>query len=259
MRIASKVLTLLAIPAVAFAQQSHSGSAFLFASLPSSTQPAAMAALDAGFNERAFEPVAGERWEQRANALLSLNSFAAVHGQLGFARTPNGGTQLAQQYEVLTTPLARGAFALGANVGWRHEYTGANVGLLRLVGARTTARSSIAADALLEHPYSAGRDGLDVITTVGASHALSSRVWLGVEAVGSDLEGLFDREEAEGGATLLMGPTVAVGLAERWRLVVGGGPVLRMTNNAAPMAMGVSPLTQQRSGYVLRTSLRVGW
>jgi len=259
MRTASKVLTLLVIPAVGVAQLSHSGSAFLFASLPSSTQPAAMAALDAGFNERAFEPVAGERWEQRANAFLSLTSFVAVHGQLGFARTPTGATHLAQQYEILATPLARGAFSLGANVGWRREYTGANVGLLRLVGARTTARSSVAADALLEHPYAAGRDGLDVITTVGASRALSSRVWLGVEAVGSDLEGLFDREEAEGGATLLVGPTVAVGLAERWRLVVGGGPVLRVTNNATPMPMGVSPLTQQRSGYVLRTSLRVGW
>ena len=259
MRVASKALTLLVIPAVFFAQESHSGSAFLFASQPSSTQPAAMAAFDAGFNERAFEPVAGERWEQRANALLSLNAFVAVHGQLGLARTPNGAAQLAQQFEVLTTPLARGAFSLGANVGWRREYTGANVGLIRVVGARTTARSSIAADALLEHPYVAGRDALDVITTVGASRALSSRVWLGVEAVGSDLEGLFDREEAEGGATLLVGPTLAVGLAERWRLVVGGGPVLRVTSNAAPTPMGVSPLTPQASGYVLRTSLRVGW
>jgi hypothetical protein len=218
-----------------------------------------MAALDAGFNERAFEPVAGERWEQRANALLALNSVVAVHGQLGFARTPNGETRLAQQLEVFTTPLTRGGFALGADVGWRREYTGANVGLLRLVGARTTTRSSIAADALVEHPYLSGRDALDVITTIGASRALSSRVWLGVEAVGSDLEGLFDREEAEGGATLLVGPTVAVGLAERWRLVVGGGPVLRVTSNAAPTPMGVSTLPQQRSGYVLRTSLRVGW
>src|SRR5215813_5614813 len=182
MRIVAKVLTLVVIPTVTFAQ-SQRGSAFLFASVPSSTQPAAMAAFDAGFNERAFEPVAGERWEQRANALLSLNAFVAVHGQLGLARTPNGATQLAQQFEVLTTPLARGAFSLGANVGWRREYTGANVGLLRLVGARTTARSSIAADALVEHPYAPGRDGVDVITTVGASRALSSRVWLGVEAV----------------------------------------------------------------------------
>ena len=196
MRIASKVLTLLVVPAVAVAQPSQSGSAFLFASQPSSTQPTAIAALDAGFNERAFEPVAGERWEQRANALFTLNSLVAVNGQLGFARTPKGETRLAQQFEVLATPLARGDFALGANVGWRHEYTGANVGLLRLVGARTTTRSSIAADALVEHPYSTGRDELDVITTVGASRALSSRVWLGVEAVGSDLEGLFDREEA---------------------------------------------------------------
>jgi len=259
MQIASKVLTLLVVPAVAFAQHRQTASAFLFASQPSSTQPTSMAALDAGFNERAFEPVAGERWEQRANALLTLNSLVAINGQLGFARTPNGETQLAQQFEVLTTPLAHGAFSLGANVGWRHEYTGANVGLLRLVGARGTARSSIAADLLLEHPYAAGRDGLDVITTVGASRALSSRVWLGVEAVGSDLEGFFDREEAEGGATLLVGPSVAIGLAERWRLVVGGGPVLRVTNNAAPTPMGVSPLAPQRSGYVLRTSLRVGW
>jgi hypothetical protein len=62
----------------------------------------------------------------------------------------------------------------------------------------------VAAGVLLEHPYAAGRDALDLITSLGASHALTSTLWLGVEAVGSDLEGFWDSAEAGGGATLVV-------------------------------------------------------
>ncbi|HKW11301.1 MAG TPA: hypothetical protein VJO33_13045, partial [Gemmatimonadaceae bacterium] len=109
--------------------------------------------------------------------------------------------------------------------------------------------------------YAFGRDPLDIVTTVGASRALSQAVWVGVEAVGSDLEGFFDTAEAEGGATVLVGPTLAFAVAHRWRLVLGGGPVLRASSNATPTGTlsPASPLGTRRSGHVLRTSLRLAW
>ena len=127
------------------------------------------------------------------------------------------------------------------------------VATARFVGARATERSALAAGVLLEHPYAAGRDALDLITSLGLSHALTSTLWLGVEAVGSDLEGFWDQAEAEGGATLFVGPTLAFSPSDSWRLVAGGGPVLRATSSTA------GPQAERRSGYVLRTSVRLGW
>jgi hypothetical protein len=93
--------------------------------------------------------------------------------------------------------------------------------LVRVGGVRATERLSLAADVLMERPRVAGRDALDVITTVGFAHAIVPSVWLGIEAVGSDLEGLWENDEAEGGAAVLLGPTLAVAASGRLRLVVG--------------------------------------
>ena len=211
-----------------------------------------MTSVDVGYNERAFEPVAGERLEPQASLLLPLSSAVAVLAQVGVASTLDGRTRVAEQGELLITPVRHGALALAGGFGARHEYGGTMVTTARFVGARTTERSALAAGVLLEHPYAAGRDALDLITSLGVSHALTSTLWLGVEAVGSDLEGFWDQAEAEGGATLFVGPTLALSPSDSWRLVVGGGPVLRTTSSTVAQA-------EQRSGYVIRTSVRLGW
>lgn len=231
---------------------------FLFATQPPAIGARAVTALDAGYNVRAFEPVAGERLEPRAVAAIALSPSWSIQGQIGAASTLDHRTRVSDQFELMVTPIRVGAASFGSSLGLRHEYSGASVGLLRAVGARSTERSALAADVLIEHPFVSGRDAVDIVTTVAASRALSNRVWLGVEAVGSDLEGFWDSEEAEGGATLLVGPTLAASLTERWRLVVGGGAVLRATTDRA-LATSPSLTSPHRAGYVLRTSLRRVW
>jgi hypothetical protein len=228
-------------------------SPLLLTTMPPAAHARMVTALDLGYNERAFEPVAGERLEPQASVLLPLSSAVAVLAQLGVASTLDGRTRVAEQGELLVTPVRHGALALAGGFGARHEYGGTMVATARLVGARTTERSALAVGVLLEHPYAAGRDALDLITSVGASHALTSALWLGVEAVGSDLEGFWDSGEAEGGATLFVGPTLAFSPSGSWRLVVGGGPVLRTTSSTA------APSVEQRSGIFIRTSVRLGW
>jgi hypothetical protein len=44
----------------------------------------------------------------------------------------------------------------------------------------------------------------------------------------------------------------------RWQLLVGGGPVLRMTSSAV-MTPGAPRELTGRSGYVLRTALGYRW
>ena len=246
-------LLLAAGPRGVHAQTDAVPSPLLLTTMPPPARGRIVTSLDLGYNERAFEPVAGERLEPQVSVLVPFSSAVAVMAQLGVASTLDGRTRVAQQGEVLITPVRHGALSVAGGFGARHEYGGTMVATARLVGARTTERSAVAAGVLLEHPYAAGRDALDLITNLGASHALTSTLWLGVEAVGSDLEGLWDSAEAEGGATLFVGPTLAFSPTGSWRLVVGGGPVLRTTSSTA------APSADRRSGYVLRTSVRLGW
>jgi hypothetical protein len=242
----------------AAAQTGAAASPFLFASLAPAPGGRVVTSFDAGYNERAFEPVAGERFEPRLGLMAPLSPLLAVAAHVGFADAPDGRGRAAEQGELWVTPVRRGGHSLTGGVGVRHEYGGTTVALARLAGARATARSAVAADVLLERPHAAGRDALDVITTVGFAHAVAPGVWLGVEAVGSDLEGFWEQEEAEGGATLLLGPTLAVSPSARWRLVVGGGPVVRATRSTALAAVGDKG-AERATGYVLRTSVRAAW
>jgi hypothetical protein len=237
-------------------------SPFLFATQPPGSATRVETSVDAGYNVRAFEPVAGERMEPRATIDATLSSRFSIRAQLAAASTIDHRTRLSDQAELMITPLRSRAIALGSTLGFRHEYSGADVALGRVVASRTTHASALAADVLVEHAFVAARDPIDVITTVGASRALAQRVWLGVEAVGSDLEGFFDRDEAEGGARLLVGPTLSVGVSDRWRILAGGGPVLRATTNQTLTAgRGTSSLglTNGQAGYVLRVSIRHVW
>jgi hypothetical protein len=246
-------------PLVAGAQDSVVVSPFLFATVPVWSRT--VTSVDAGYNARTFEPVAGERLEPRATALVAFSPSFAIQGQIGGASTLDHRAAMSGQVEALVSPFRSGAFSLGGSLGMRHEYAGANVALARLVGARLTGETGLAADVLVEHAFAAGRDPVDVVATVAATHALGSKAWLGVEAVGSDLEGFVDSDEAEGGATILVGPTLAVAVTDHWRIVFGGGPVLRATTNsrAAFATEPGLPIAPQRSGYVVRTSLRRSW
>lgn len=255
---AAAVLIIASGASPAGAQTTAAVSPFLFASMAPAAEGRVVTSLDAGYNERAFEPVAGERFEPRVSLVAPLSRLLAVSAHLGFANTLDSRTRAAEQGELWVTPVRHGGLSLTGGVGMRHEYAGTTVGLVRVAGARATERSALAADVLLERPHATGRDALDVITTVGFAHAIVPSVWLGVEAVGSDLEGLWESDEAEGGATVLVGPTLAVAASARWRLVVGGGPVVRASRSTALTAQE-APGAERATGYVLRTSVRAAW
>jgi hypothetical protein len=255
---AAAVLVVVSRSGPAGAQTTAAPSPFLFASLAPASHGRVVTSLDAGYNERAFEPVAGERFERRVGLMAPLSPLLAISAHLGFANTLDSAGRAAEQGELWVTPVRRGGISLTGGVGMRHEYAGTMVGLLRVAGARATTGSALAADVLLERPHATGRDALDVITTVGFAHAIAPSVWLGVEAVGSDLEGLWENDESEGGATVLLGPTLAVSPSARLRLVVGGGPVMRATRSTAAMAL-TAPGPERGTGYVLRTSVRAAW
>ncbi len=98
-------------------------------------------------------------------------------------------------------------------------------------GAQVTAIGSwdagpvrFAGNVQAEKVFAASRDKIDVLVTAGTSWAMSEHVRVGAEYVGQDLEGLYQRDEAEGGARHMVGPDLALDLDDgRYQLVAAGG------------------------------------
>jgi hypothetical protein len=109
--------------------------------------------------------------------------------------------------------LALDGLRLGA--GYVHDYRGTSILLGRAIGFTEVGRFDLAASALVEVPVTPARDAVDVILGVAAAVRVQDRVRLGLEVLGEDLEGLWDPDETEGGARVLVGPSVWLGLADK--------------------------------------------
>lgn len=217
--------------------------------------------MDLAYGERLFAGVGPERLEQRIGAQLSLANRWTVVASAGMASSGRAVSILSGRAEVLIDLLpgtSRAAMAVG--VGAMRDYTGTTVALGRVAAAWRTSAWVLAGNLRIERPLgNPARDVVDVITTLGAQRRLSEPLRIGLEAVAEDLEGLFDSQEAEGGAKLLLGPTLSLAPARsRWLLIVGGGPVLRLTQSTIGTGSGALR-DLNRSGYLIRSSLAYRW
>ena len=210
-----------------------------------------------GYGERTFEPVAGDRLEQALGVRATIGSSVMLLARTGVS-TVGGDTRVSPRGEVLYSRAIGSTVRITGGVGYAREYSRTDVMLARFGIGRTTSRTLISGNVMLEKPMSGERDAVDLITAVGAGRKLGSSVTLSVEAVGQDLEGFWDPTEKDGGARVMAGPTIAVAPpAARWQLTVGGGPILRATrSNFASAADRPLPA---RNGYVLRSAVGFDW
>jgi hypothetical protein len=135
---------------------------------------------------------------------------------------------------------------VSVGLGVRREWEGTSVLLGRVTAGRRFERSELVANLRLERAFSAQRDALDVVTTVGWLHGWGDTLKVGLEGVGEDLEGLWETEEAEGGAKLFVGPSLHIAPPGRsWSLSLCGGPLLldgrRTSTSSASRELGTSP------------------
>jgi hypothetical protein len=130
----------------------------------------------------------------------------------------------------LSRPSATFHVAVGG--GLRRESNGVNVLLTRLVIEKAAPRSRMIANVVLERPLSGDRDEMDVMTSLGVSRSLSRLVSIGLEALGEDLEGLWNPAEAEGGARVFVGPSLDLGSrAHTWAFHMTAGADMRATQS----------------------------
>lgn len=260
------MLAAVVIPAAVTAQSPS----FLFTVSPGSAAgtPTHFVHADVGYAERVFSAVGAERMEQRLGGQFGLGSRFTLLGQVGYAsRIDNVKSSLEARTELLANLFGRSArkvFAVGLGVG--RERSRQMVALGRVVGGYRSDRWEAIGNLRLERVVgrdadAVARDGIDVITTAGAAHAVGSVLRLGIEAVAEDIEGFVEKDEAEGGAKLMVGPTVVLApTGARWNLLLGGGVVTQLTSSTvAPEPNGALRDLQMRNGYILRTSVAYRW
>jgi hypothetical protein len=253
-RLALIVCVLAAVSGTARAQDRP----FLFTVSTTSAKdtPQVTVHYDAGFGERAFDVVEGDQVEQRIGMQASLGRRITLLARAGFS--PDGGdTRSSQMAEMLYDVLRGGGSNVAFGMGFRHETDGVNVLTARVAAAHRWTAWRVDGNALFEKPYSDFRDAVDLITTVGVARHVYRALHVGLEAIGEDLEGFWDPNEAEGGARLLIGPSLRIAPASRsWQLSVAGGPVIHATNSASSStALRSLPSANGQNGYAVRASL----
>ena len=253
-RTSSLIVTASLFGAVAGAQ----GTPFLFTVMPTgAAKTSAYGFYELGYGERTFEAVAGDRIEQAIGVRANFGSSITLLARTGVSSF-DSDTRVSPRGELLVSRPVGRTFRLAAGVGYAREYSRTDIALARFGVGRTTSRSMLNANVLFEKPLSGDRDAVDLITSAGFGRRFGTAVTMSVEAVGQDLEGFWDPEEKEGGARLMVGPSLSVAPpTARWQLTLGGGPIVRATrSNFASTADRPLP---SRNGYVVRTAVGFNW
>ena len=243
----------LAVPAAAQERP------FLF-SIATSTdvKPTARFDYDIGVGERAFQSDTANQPEQRIGVQASLGRLTFL-ARVGISEV-GSSYQSSQSGEALYSILRPStSVTLAAGGGVLHEAGGVNVMLARVVAGRNTKTWRLDGNVQFQKPMSTGRDALDLITSVGWARKLPHGVSLGVEAVGEDLEGFWESEEAEGGARLLAGPSLHISPAShRWQFTATGGPMFHPSDTGrASGALRDLPPEISRTSYAFKAALSI--
>lgn len=148
-----------------------------------------------------------------------------------------------QQVELLRPVLTTTSASVAVGGGVRQEWDGTRVLIGRALAAANVAGGRLQGSFVLERASSSPvrRHAADLVTTVGWSRRIGDRIALGVEGIGQDLEALWDPAEAEGGAKLIVGPSVHVRSRHgNWTATATAGPVLRSLSLPSPDVSGAT-------------------
>lgn len=189
----------------------------------------------------------------RANALDRV----AVEGWGGALFTDGVYTNAAWSGEVSARLFdqARHLVNLSVGAGFMRDYQSVSIPRARVTAGRTFGRVDTSLSGLFELPQAEGRDGVDVIVGAAASYRVTRDFAAGLEVMGEDLEGLWEPDEAEGGAKLVAGPTLWYRPSQSFHVKLNAAAVVSATQNTparVPPDLGVTPAGQAGAGFLGR-------
>lgn len=227
---------------------------FLFTTVAPSEERGWVGHYDAGYSERTDATVSENGFEQRVGVQGRLGHGLTLLGRVGLVLDEGRNTGGTGEAEILKDVASWHGVRTAAGGGVRREAAGVTVLLARVAVGKTFRTSALWSNLRLERPLARGRDAVDLITSIGWTRRLGRSLHAGVEALGEDLEGFWEAEEAEGGARLFVGPSVRLAPPQRhWQVSLAAGPVIRASRSPRLSAAGRA--LEARDGYAARASL----
>lgn len=251
-------LLALALALTLFAAPAHAddvGLPYLYQREGQGPEGAVTVELESGYGTRQARPFGRDGYEQLARARWQPLPWLMAELGGGLLVTSDTDPRGSFAAEVVFGPLnqADHHLDLSVGVGYLFDYEEVHVPRVRLALGRSFGDFHVVLSGLLEIPTSEARDEVDVIVGLAASYAIFDWWRAGLEVVGEDLEGFWESEEAEGGAKIVLGPTLAFALGERVDLRLNAAAVLAATRNTP--TRGTAPAVD--SGFLGR--LAVGY
>jgi len=179
-----------------------------------------------------------------------------ANADLGFAH--NGSTTTAQQAEVIRDFVGGKTFSgarFGLGLGVNRDFSNTGAIFSRVTASFEAASWRVGGNMRFEKAFSKTRDGIDLVSSIGFQHRITGPVFAGIEAVGEDLEGFWEADEAEGGAKLLVGPSINVAPTNsRFSFSVSGGPVFYATHSTVIPSEAIRDVGTlgTQNGYTIR-------
>jgi hypothetical protein len=153
-----------------------------------------------------------------------------------------------QQIEITRPVFSLHAVSVAGGGGVRQEWDGTRVLIGRVLAGAEVGRGQLQGSVVVERALSSPEkhDAADVVTSFGWSQRVGHRFSVGLEGIGQDLEGLWDPAEADGGARLLIGPSLhARSRTGNWGASFVAGPVVQTASTALASAPpGAAPPSQ---------------
>jgi opacity protein-like surface antigen len=188
-----------------------------------------------GYGQYTVTPLGFDGVDQDFAVKGYLGDRFSLMATMGVGFGSNGNTQTYQQAEVFKDFIGGKnptGFRFGTSLGVIREFSNDVVALSRFNAAYESFSWKFAANARVEHAFAADRDAFDLITSVGIQRKIVGQLFGGVEAVGQDLEGLWETDESEGGAKVLIGPSLNfVPVGSRFSFSLCAGPILYVTHS----------------------------
>jgi len=208
-----------------------------------------------GYGERVSDPFGYSGIGQEFALKGYLGNRFTLYAKTAFGFSDGQSVSSAQQVEVIRDLIGGKnnlGFRFGLGLGGSLDYDNVGAIFSRLTMAYDTSFWRLNGNIIFEKAFGNNRDAIDVITSVGIQYRLWGTLFAGVEALGEDLEGFWEENETEGGAKLLIGPSVNLSPKDsRFSFSLCGGPVFFATRSPVGRSDAIRDLPQQ-NGYTLQ-------
>lgn len=189
-----------------------------------------------GYGENTIIPLGYDGVDQNIGVKGYLGAKFTMMAQMGLGFGNNGGINTMQQFEILRDFIGGdqpNGFRIGAGMGYRREFNNVSVALSRITAFYEGESWRMGANVRFEKGLAVDRDNIDIVSSIGVHRQIAGSFFAGLEAVGQDLEGFWETDEAEGGAKLLVGPSLNyVPTSSRFSFTLCGGPIIYATRSA---------------------------